>query len=159
RHRRGARGCHGHSRAEGSLSRIPRRADPPPREELHFDWRRSDGGRSSDAAPRRREGAHRFARRPLSARDDERDARREVRHKGVSTLQPTELAAPAPSSPPLRKRVKRYLRFLLVRAALAIVSSLPLRFAAALGRAFGSIAFALAGGERRKALDSLSRAF
>ncbi|MFL5321506.1 MAG: lysophospholipid acyltransferase family protein [Myxococcaceae bacterium] len=76
----------------------------------------------------------------------------------MSALQPIEVA-PATDVPPLRKRVKRYVRFLLVRSALAIVSSLPLRFAAWLGRGFGLIAFRVARGERRKALESLTRAF
>jgi KDO2-lipid IV(A) lauroyltransferase len=43
--------------------------------------------------------------------------------------------------------------------ALAIVSRLPLGFARWLGAGFGRLAFAVAGGERRKALKSLARAF
>ncbi len=61
--------------------------------------------------------------------------------------------------PPLAKRLKRFLRYLLVRAALAIVSALPLGLARWLGAGFGRFAFAVAGGERRKALKSLARAF
>ncbi|MFL5356057.1 lysophospholipid acyltransferase family protein [Archangium sp.] len=61
--------------------------------------------------------------------------------------------------PPLAKRLKRFLRYLLVRAALAIVSALPLGLARGLGAGFGRFAFAVAGGERRKALKSLARAF
>jgi len=61
--------------------------------------------------------------------------------------------------PPLAKRLKRFLRYLLVRAALAIVSALPLGLARSLGAGFGRFAFAVAGGERRKALKSLARAF
>ncbi|EPX60494.1 Lipid A biosynthesis lauroyl acyltransferase [Cystobacter fuscus DSM 2262] len=61
--------------------------------------------------------------------------------------------------PPLTKRLKRFLRYLLVRAALALVGALPLGFARWLGAGFGRLAFALAGGERRKALKSLARAF
>lgn len=61
--------------------------------------------------------------------------------------------------PPLAKRLKRFLRYLLVRAALTIVSSLPLGLARVLGAGFGRFAFAVAGGERRKALKSLARAF
>ncbi|WP_407653813.1 lysophospholipid acyltransferase family protein [Archangium lipolyticum] len=61
--------------------------------------------------------------------------------------------------PPLAKRLKRFLRYLLVRVALAIVSRLPLGFARWLGAGFGRFAFAVAGGERRKALKSLARAF
>ena len=61
--------------------------------------------------------------------------------------------------PPLTKRLKRFLRYLLVRAALALVGALPLGFARWLGAGFGRLAFAVAGGERRKALKSLARAF
>ena len=61
--------------------------------------------------------------------------------------------------PPLAKRLKRFLRYLLVRAALAIVSALPLGLARWWGAGFGRFAFAVAGGERRKALKSLARAF
>ncbi|QRN95934.1 lysophospholipid acyltransferase family protein [Archangium violaceum] len=61
--------------------------------------------------------------------------------------------------PPLAKRLKRFLRYLLVRVALAIVSRLPLGLARWLGAGFGRFAFAVAGGERRKALKSLARAF
>jgi KDO2-lipid IV(A) lauroyltransferase len=61
--------------------------------------------------------------------------------------------------PPLAKRLKRFLRYLLVRAALAIVGALPLGLARWLGAGFGRFAFAVAGGERRKALKSLARAF
>ncbi len=61
--------------------------------------------------------------------------------------------------PPLAKRLKRFLRYLLVRTALAIVSALPLGLARWLGAGFGRFAFAVAGGERRKALKSLARAF
>lgn len=77
----------------------------------------------------------------------------------MSASQPTVAAEAPVQLPPRSKRLKRYLRFLLVRAALGIVSSLPLSFAASLGRAFGSLAFRVARGERRKALESLARAF
>lgn len=60
--------------------------------------------------------------------------------------------------PPLSKRLKRFLRYLLVRAALAFVSLLPLRAASALGGWLGRVAFALSGAERKKALASLERA-
>lgn len=60
---------------------------------------------------------------------------------------------------PLAKRLKRFLRYLLVRGALALVGALPLRVARVLGAAFGWLAFFLARGERRKALKSLARAF
>lgn len=62
-------------------------------------------------------------------------------------------------APPLSKRLKRTLRYGLLRAALAIVGRLPLAWAQALGRALGAAAFHLAPGERRKALASLSVAF
>jgi Kdo2-lipid IVA lauroyltransferase/acyltransferase len=61
--------------------------------------------------------------------------------------------------PPLAKRLKRFLRYLLIRAALAAVHPLPLGLAEWLGVRFGALAFHLAGGERRKALKSLARAF
>lgn len=61
--------------------------------------------------------------------------------------------------PPLRKRIKRYLRYLLIRWTLFWLSLWPLALASRVGRAFGALAFALAGGERRKALESLETAF
>jgi len=61
--------------------------------------------------------------------------------------------------PPLAKRLKRFLRYLLVRAALALVHPMPLGLARWLGVRFGTLAFLVAGGERRKALKSLARAF
>ena len=67
------------------------------------------------------------------------------------------MTPPAPP-PPFRKRLKRALRYGLVRVALALVTGLPLRLARALGAAFGRTAWALAAGERRKALESLARA-
>ncbi len=63
------------------------------------------------------------------------------------------------NSPPLRKRVKRAVRYALLRMSAAALALLPLRWVSALGARFGAIAFALAGGERRKALDSLGRAY
>ncbi len=62
-------------------------------------------------------------------------------------------------APPLSKRLKRTLRYGLLRAALAVVGLLPLDIAQALGRALGSAVFHLAPGERRKALASLTVAF
>lgn len=62
-------------------------------------------------------------------------------------------------APPLSKRLKRTLRYGLLRAVLAVVERLPLGWAQALGRALGSAAFHLAPGERRKALASLAVAF
>jgi KDO2-lipid IV(A) lauroyltransferase len=61
--------------------------------------------------------------------------------------------------PPLAKRLKRFLRYLLVRAALALVHPMPLGVARWLGVRFGTLAFLVAGGERRKALKSLGQAF
>lgn len=60
---------------------------------------------------------------------------------------------------PLTKRWKRFLRYLAVRAALAFIRVLPIAWAGRIGEAFGSIAFAVASGERRKAARSLERAF
>ena len=62
-------------------------------------------------------------------------------------------------APSLSKRLKRTLRYGLLRAVLAVVGRLPLRWAQALGRAVGSAAFHLAPGERQKALASLAIAF
>jgi len=61
--------------------------------------------------------------------------------------------------PSLAKRLKRWVRYWVVRIGLAVVSRLPVRMAARLGEAFGSAAFHLAAGERRKALESLAVAF
>ena len=62
-------------------------------------------------------------------------------------------------APSLSKRLKRTLRYGLVRAVLAVVERLPLSWAQALGRALGTTAFHLAPGERQKALASLAVAF
>lgn len=61
--------------------------------------------------------------------------------------------------PPLHKRIKRYLRYVAVRWTLFWLSLLPLKVASRLGRAFGGLGFWIAGGERRKALQSLQTAF
>ncbi len=61
--------------------------------------------------------------------------------------------------PPLAKRLKRFLRYCLLRAAVGGIGLLPARAAGLLGEAFGAAAFRLARGERRKALDSLAIAF
>ena len=61
--------------------------------------------------------------------------------------------------PPLSKRLKRSMRYGLLRAVLALVQWLPLRWAQQLGRALGTAAFHFAGGERRKALASLQLAY
>lgn len=60
---------------------------------------------------------------------------------------------------PLRKRIKRALRYAGIRAALALVGLLPLSAVAPLGRFLGGLAYALFPGERRKALTSLKVAF
>ncbi|PZR09152.1 MAG: lipid A biosynthesis acyltransferase [Archangium gephyra] len=62
-------------------------------------------------------------------------------------------------TPPLKKRVKRYVRYLLLRALLVPVQLIPLSFASWLGERLGKLAFIVAGGERRKALESLRIAF
>lgn len=61
--------------------------------------------------------------------------------------------------PPLTKRLKRYLRYLLIAGMLRLLQFLSLDTARALGMTLGGWAYALAGGERRKALKSLARAF
>lgn len=60
---------------------------------------------------------------------------------------------------PTAKRLKRFLRYVAIRLALALVARLPLGLAQALGRALGRLGWALAGGERRKALEGLAIAF
>jgi len=60
---------------------------------------------------------------------------------------------------PLAKRVKRHLRYCVVRAALFGVEWLPIQVAGRLGEALGSLAFRLASKTRRSALESLARAF
>lgn len=55
--------------------------------------------------------------------------------------------------------MKRAARYTLIRIAIAILSRGPVRWASALGAAFGGWAFAVARSERRKALASLARAF
>lgn len=55
--------------------------------------------------------------------------------------------------------MKRYVRYLFLRALLVPVQLIPLSFASWLGERLGKIAFVVAGGERRKALESLSIAF
>ena len=59
----------------------------------------------------------------------------------------------------LAKRIKRSARFRGIQLAVALVRALPLGFARGLGAAFGRLAYALARGERRKALASLEVAF
>ncbi|MBI5542268.1 MAG: lysophospholipid acyltransferase family protein [Deltaproteobacteria bacterium] len=59
----------------------------------------------------------------------------------------------------LHKRLKRFLRYYLLRALFAVAGLPPLELARRLGAALGGLAFLLAGGERRKALSSLAIAF
>jgi KDO2-lipid IV(A) lauroyltransferase len=61
--------------------------------------------------------------------------------------------------PPLAKRLKRFLRYVLIRGVLLLLRFLPLGAARTLGASLGGWAFVLARGERRKALKSLARAF
>ncbi len=57
------------------------------------------------------------------------------------------------------KRLKRFLRYGLVRALVFLVSLLPVRAALGLGAAAGRLGFRFAGRERRKALEGLAVAF
>jgi len=66
---------------------------------------------------------------------------------------------PVVPPPPLAKRAKRKLRTALVRAGLALVGLLPASWAGALGAFAGNLAYALAAQERKKALDSIARAY
>ncbi|MBJ6761335.1 lysophospholipid acyltransferase family protein [Myxococcaceae bacterium JPH2] len=61
--------------------------------------------------------------------------------------------------PPLAKRLKRFLRYVLIRGVLVLLQFLPLGLATSLGATLGALGFHLAGGERRKALKSLAQAF
>jgi KDO2-lipid IV(A) lauroyltransferase len=60
---------------------------------------------------------------------------------------------------PLRKRVKRAVRSVLLRAAIALLSRLPLSAALALGAAVGRIAWVVAPANRRLMLEHLAIAF
>jgi KDO2-lipid IV(A) lauroyltransferase len=57
------------------------------------------------------------------------------------------------------KRLKRWLRFVVLRALLAVVARLPFALAVRLGETLGALAFTLVPGERQKALASLATAF
>ena len=63
------------------------------------------------------------------------------------------------TTPPLRKRVKRLVRYLIIRACLVPLQLLPLRAASWLGERLGAMAFVLAPGQRRKTLSSISTAY
>jgi KDO2-lipid IV(A) lauroyltransferase len=65
------------------------------------------------------------------------------------------VASPAP----LFKRLKRFVRYLLLRAAAGLASLFPVKWVSAFGAFLGALGFALAAGERRKALAHLARAF
>lgn len=84
------------------------------------------------------------------------EAQGPVQGEVVQAERPGPVAAP-PARP--LKRLKRFVRYLAVRAALWLVSLLPLGVASGLGHAFGTLACFVARGERRKALASLARAF
>ncbi|WP_242370850.1 lysophospholipid acyltransferase family protein [Anaeromyxobacter sp. SG26] len=60
---------------------------------------------------------------------------------------------------PLRKRIKRSVRSAIVRAAIRLLSLLPLSVALALGGALGRLGYLLAGKTRRLALRHLALAF
>lgn len=68
-------------------------------------------------------------------------------------------AAAPPGAVPFGKRLKRTLRFHLLRALLAVVGLIPLSFAPRLARLLAPVLSALFPGERRKALASLTVAF
>lgn len=65
----------------------------------------------------------------------------------------------AAAAPPLAKRLKRAIRYALVRAAVGAVSALPIRLAGQLGEWFGALGYRLARRERAWALEGLARAF
>lgn len=77
----------------------------------------------------------------------------------MNYFQSVSVSSLCPKYAPCTKRLKRGVRFALIRVAAACVSLLPLRFASALGARFGVLAWTIAFGERKKALDSLAVAF
>lgn len=62
-------------------------------------------------------------------------------------------------APPLRKRLKRQIRSVLLRGVVALLSLLPLKPALRVGGALGAVAYRLAWKTRRLALDHLATAF
>ncbi|HUB09290.1 MAG TPA: lysophospholipid acyltransferase family protein [Myxococcales bacterium] len=60
---------------------------------------------------------------------------------------------------PFRKRLKRALRYPLVRLGLALAAALPFRFALSFGAWLGRVAYRLVGSQRRLALEHLAIAF
>jgi Kdo2-lipid IVA lauroyltransferase/acyltransferase len=65
----------------------------------------------------------------------------------------------ASAPPPLHKRLKRFVRYLVVRFAASLAGMLPVRFVSGLGAALGRIGFVVARGERHKALSHVTLAF
>ncbi|MDX2013123.1 MAG: lysophospholipid acyltransferase family protein [Myxococcaceae bacterium] len=65
----------------------------------------------------------------------------------------------ASASPPVHKRLKRFLRYLLIRGAAAVASSFPVRWVSGLGAWLGRVGFVVARAERHKALRHLELAF
>jgi KDO2-lipid IV(A) lauroyltransferase len=62
--------------------------------------------------------------------------------------------------PPLHKRLKRYLRYLLLRTVGGLAAALlPARVAGGLGALLGGLGWHLARTDRQRSLDSLARAF
>ncbi|MDP1826319.1 MAG: lysophospholipid acyltransferase family protein [Archangium sp.] len=61
--------------------------------------------------------------------------------------------------PPLHKRVKRFVRYLFIRACLLPLQLLPLRVASWLGERAGLFAFTFVRSQRRKALASITTAY
>lgn len=68
-------------------------------------------------------------------------------------------AAKAPNTTPLRKRIKRTLRYHAIKGLLALVQLLPLAFGLKLGRFLGGLAYHVFGKDRRLALTHLAKAF
>jgi KDO2-lipid IV(A) lauroyltransferase len=62
-------------------------------------------------------------------------------------------------TPPLHKRVKRFVRYLFIRALLVPLQLVPLRVASWLGEKLGVLVFTLVGSQRKKALASLAIAY
>jgi KDO2-lipid IV(A) lauroyltransferase len=65
----------------------------------------------------------------------------------------------SPPPPPFRKRLRRAVRYGVIRVLLVLLGLLPLGLASDLGAALGRLGYWLAGKERRKALASLACAF
>lgn len=63
------------------------------------------------------------------------------------------------NSPSFRKRLKRGVRYALLRVAIAAAQHFPIGWAKGLGALFGDVVHFVAAGERKKALASLERAY